>query len=260
MTRNKSRDALATCLGILLIGILIQAAGIMKGDSLVFPGVPQILSAFVRLIGTPATWRMIGTTLGHLALSVLISTAIGVALGMLQGLNDFLRALLKPVMIFLRSIPMIVLSVIVMVLTAYRRVPVVVTCLVLIPMIAEAANEGCRRISPELIDVYRMNSGLNLRVLVSVYLPLMTGYLRQAWLNAVGMGVRMAVTTEYLVQTKNSLGKAIFTSSYFFEYEEIYAYALIMILLILLVSELPLRILKRVSGEGPHLFSVQRKH
>ena len=41
------------------------------------------------------------------------------------------------------------------------------------------------------------------------------------------------------MQTRSSLGKAIYSSSYFNEYEDIYAYALIMILLVLLVSELP---------------------
>ena len=84
-----------------------------------------------------------------------------------------------------------------------------------------------------------MNSALNLRVLLRVYLPMMAGYLRQAYVNAVGMGLKLVVSTEYLVQTRNSLGKAIYSSSYFNEYENIYAYALVMILLVLLVSGLP---------------------
>jgi ABC-type nitrate/sulfonate/bicarbonate transport system permease component len=56
-------------------------------------------------------------------------------------------------------------------------------------------------------------------VLWNVHLPLMTGYLKQAYISAVGMGLKMVVSTEYLVQTKNSLGKAINTSIYFNEYE-----------------------------------------
>ena len=56
------------------------------------------------------------------------------------------------------------------------------------------------------------------------------------------MGVKLAVSTEYLVQTKNSLGKAVHTSGYFNEYQDIYAYALVMILLVLVVSEGPVMI------------------
>ena len=248
-TKRQAGDTAAFCLGIVFLGFLVQAAGWLKGDALVFPGVPEILRAFFRLLGSGRTWQQIGVTLGHLALALALSAALGTALGLLQGLSGKLYFFLRPVTVLLRSMPMIVLTVITMVLTSYDRVPVAVTALILVPMISEAACEGCRRIEPELIDVYRMNSGLTPAVVGRVYLPLMGGYLRQAWMNAAGMGIRMTVTAEYLVQTRNSLGKAVFTSGYFFEYEEIYAYALIMVLLVLGVSGLP-RLISRIGGTG----------
>lgn len=236
---NKRNDTLAFCLGILLAGVMIQAAGWLKGDRLVFPDVGKILAAFVRLLGTGETWQQIGTTLLHLAEALAVSSAIGVALGLLQGRSPFIRTLLKPLMILLRSIPMIVMTVIIMVLTKYSKVPLIATSLMLIPLISEATCEGFLRIDPELIDVYRMNSGFTPRILFRVYLPLMAGYLRQAYTNAVGMGIKLTVTTEYLVQARDSLGKAVYTSGYFNEYAEIYAYALVMILLVVLVSAVP---------------------
>jgi NitT/TauT family transport system permease protein len=147
----------------------------------------------------------------------------------------------------LRSLPMIVLIVVIMVIAKYKWVPVIAPSLVLIPIISEATCEGFRRIDQELVDVYRMNSNFNFSVLVHVYLPLMAGYLKQAYVNAVGMGIKLTVSTEYLVQTRNSLGKAVHSSGYFNEYQDIYAYALVMILLILLVSELPMWIGRRAN-------------
>ena len=240
MERNKKRhDTAAFCLGILLVGVLIQTAGWLKGDRLVFPNVGEILAAFVRLLGTGKVWKQIGTTLLHLAEALAASTIIGTALGIAQGSSPFVRTLLRPLMILLRSIPMIVMTVIIMVLTKYEKVPLIATSLMLIPIISEATCEGFLRIEPEMIDVYRMNSGFTTRVLFQVYLPLMAGYLRQAYVNAVGMGIKLAVTTEYLVQARDSLGKAVYSSSYFVEYAEVYAYALIMILMVVLVSETP---------------------
>lgn len=236
---NKRTETLAFCLGILLVGALIQTAGWLKGDRLVFPDVGEILAAFVRLLGTGKVWKQIGTTLLHLVEALAVSSAIGTALGLVQGRSPFVRTLLRPLMMLLRSIPMIVMTVIIMVLTKYEQVPLIATSLLLIPLISEATYEGFLRIEPEMIDVYRMNSGFTPRVLFQVYLPLMTGYLKQAYVNAVGMGIKLTVTTEYLVQARDSLGKVIYTSVYFNEYAEIYAYALIMILLAVLVSELP---------------------
>lgn len=239
MSQNKAKDTFAFCLGIVLIGAVIQGAGALKGDTLVFPGVDEILRAFFRLMGQGKTYALIWTTMKHLIAAMAVSTVIGVGLGLAMGMLPFLRRLMQPLMIFLRSLPMVILIVIMMVVADYAHVPVLASSIVLVPMIAEAACEGCVRIDRELIDVYRMNANFNGRVLLRVYLPLMAGYLRQAWVNAVGMGVKLAVSTEYLVQTKNSLGKAVHTSGYFNEYQDIYAYALVMILLVLAVSEGP---------------------
>ena len=241
---SKFSESLAFVLGIILIGCLIQAAGWIKGDRLVFPDVPQILRAFFRLLGTQKVWLMIWITLRHLLSALAVSTLIGLIIGLAEGYSDFVHNLFRPLMVMLRSIPMVVLVVIIMVLTKYDRVPLIATSLLLIPLISEAVSEGCRHIDRELIDVYRLNSRFNLQVLWNVHLPLTTGYLKQAYISAVGMGLKMVVSTEYLVQTKNSLGKAINTSIYFNEYEEIYAYAMIMILLVVLISELPLLLVK----------------
>lgn len=237
--KSTRRDTVIFCLGIIFIGCLIQLLGTVKGDALVFPDVLSILRTLLRLLAEPHTYRLIFTTLTHLFIALLCSTVIGVTIGIIEGMSDTARKFLKPLMILLRSIPMIVLVVIIMVLTQYSRVPYIAASLILVPLISEAAAEGCRRIDGELIDVYRLYSGFSPRILFSVYLPLMAGYLRQAYVNAVGMGIKIIVTTEYLVQTNNSLGKAVFSSSYFNEYEEIYAQALIMIALVLILSELP---------------------
>jgi ABC-type nitrate/sulfonate/bicarbonate transport system permease component len=127
----------------------------------------------------------------------------------------------------------------------YRSVPVTAACMILIPLFSEAVYEGCRSLEPELIDVYRMNGGFGFEVAVHVYLPLISGYLRQAFVNAAGMGLKVAVSAEYLVQTKDSLGKAVYSSAYFSEYAEIYAYALIMVFLVLLLTEVPERFFRR---------------
>lgn len=248
MLKNKRSQTLAFCLGILLVGILVQAAGSLRGDRLIFPGVGQILAVFFRLLGEAGTWQKILVTLLHLAEALALSALLGLLLGLAEGFSPFVRNLLRPLMITLRSLPMIVLVILIMVLAHYSMVPLIATSLVLIPILSEAVCEGLLSIEPELLDVYRMNSSLNLRVLGNVHLPLMAGYLKQSWVNAVGMGLKVAVTTEYLVQSRNSLGKAVFSSLFNSEYAEIYAWALIMVLLILILTGIPPLIRKLVRA------------
>ncbi len=244
---KKRNSVIAFCLGIAAAGCLIQAAGWIRNDRLVFPEVSEILHAFGNLLSKKETWSGIFVTVQHLILSLLISTAAGLLLGFCQGLSDWLYSFFRPMMTFFRSMPMIVLTIVLMVMMNYTWVPVAAGALILIPLISEAVREGCRRIEPELIDVYRMNSSLTFSVLRNVYVPSVTGYLLQAFNNAAGMGMKIVVSAEYLVQTRNSLGKAVFTANYFNEYAEIYAYALILALLVILLSVLPALTGKAIS-------------
>lgn len=241
--KNRAGQCAAFLLGLLLVALLLQCASSAKQDSLVFPSLPAILRAFFQLLTRGATYRLIGTTLLHLFISLSIASLIGLALGWLEGSCRSLRVLFTPLMTLFRSIPLVVLVVVVMVLAAYRLVPYIVSVIILIPIISEAACEGYLHIDRELKDICRLNGGVTCYSIFHVYLPLMAGYIRQAYINAVGMGIKIIVSAEYLVQTKNSLGKAVNTSIYFSDYQNIYAYALIMILLVVLLSELPLFLL-----------------
>lgn len=239
LKNKKSREGIAFLLGIALILILIETGSALKGDRLVFPGTGEIGRASIRLITSGSTWTRIGTTLLHIIEALTLSVLIGTGLGIAEGLVPFLHALLNPLMALLRSLPMILLVIIIMVVAPYSMVPVITAGMVLIPMISEAGYEGVVRMDQELIDVYRMNSGLNLTIVSRVYIPMISGYMEQAYINAAGMGLKVIVTSEYLVQTRNSLGKIIYTASYFNEYPEIYAYALIMIGLVILLTGVP---------------------
>ena len=122
----------------------------------------------------------------------------------------------------------------------------------LIPLISEAGYEGCRRIDSDLINVYRLDSGINPRILFRVYLPLTGGYMKQAFVNACGMGLKVVVTAEYLVQTAESLGQAVYNRLNAVEYAELFAYALIMLLLVLILTGIPtaaIRIMDRIHQE-----------
>lgn len=242
--KKKTINFTAFCLGVAAILLLVQAAGPLQGNRIVFPSIPEIWEALVRLLSRGETYALIGTTMLHLLAALAISVAAGILAGIAEGVSEKVYAFLRPAMILIRTLPMIILVILVMTLLPYDRVPVTAGSLVLLPMVSEAVYEGCRNIEPELLDVYRMNSGFNLTVMRNVYLPSVAGYLKQAFFNAAGMGLKVVVSAEYLVQARRSLGKAVYSSSYFLEYAEIYAYALIMILLVVLTTEVPMMIIR----------------
>lgn len=249
MIRNKKYQRIISFVsGFIVLAVLVQLAGSQRGNRIVFPELGEICKAFFRLLREEKTYIAIGVTFLHFAEVLVVSLLIGIIIGIAEGVSDNLRVGLIPFMVMIRSIPMIVLVILIMTVLPYPLVPFVAGTAVLIPLISEAVSQGCRSIEPELKDVYRLHSRLNIRVVLHVYIPLISGYIKQALFNAAGMGLKIIITAEYLVQTANSLGKAVYSSGYFLEYDEIYAYALIMILLVLAVTELPAWIYRKTES------------
>ena len=138
LKNKKTREGIAFLAGILLILALTEAGSALKGDRLVFPDAAEIGRAFSRLMTTGSTWTRIGTTLLHVIEALALSVLIGTGLGIAEGLIPFLHALLRPLMTLLRSLPMILLVIIIMVIAPYSMVPVLTAGMVLIPIISEA--------------------------------------------------------------------------------------------------------------------------
>ena len=249
-TSKKIKNLILFVGGIVIILLFITFIGLIKDNSIIFPSIGEITKTFFSLLGKGETYRYIWITILDFFIAIISSSVIGLSLGLLAGYNDIAKGLLKPFMIIFRSLPMVVIIVIIMLTIPndnYRYVPIVSTTIALIPILYEATSEGIRRIDPFYNDVWRLNSNLNLMVIFKAHLPLISGYLRQAFINAIGLGIKMIVTTEFIAGIRNTLGNAIFDSKALVEYSEIYAYAIILVLIVLFFEWIPFFIIKLVK-------------
>ena len=247
---KKAGEWIAFIAGIGLILALIQAGNILQGKRAIFPPAGETVRAFFDLLCRKETYARIGTTLLHTAEATAVSVAAGMLLGLAEALIPYLHSLLRPLHALLRSMPMILLAMIMLMATRFSKewMPLLTGCLVLIPMISEAGYEGCRRIDGDLIDVYRLDRRMSPGIILHVYLPLTSGYMKQALVNACGMGLKVIVTAEYLVHTANSMGQTVYLKLDALEYAEVFAWALIMVLLVLVLTGIPAALV-RLAGK-----------
>lgn len=246
-TRSKIQNLILFIVGIILIGVILQIMSFIENDAFVFPNVGIIIKDFFLLFGKGETYLYILTTLLHLVIAFTISFIIGFILGMIAGFHKSVEQVLRPIMILFRSIPIIVLIVIIMFLMKFIYAPVVSAVLILIPIIYEEVKNGIKNIDSALTDVYKMNSNFNMVVLTRVHIPLIASNIKTAISTMVGMGIKIVVATEYLCGINNTLGKAIILSVQNLEYDYVYAYSVIMILLVILVEWIPIWIAKLIG-------------
>ena len=247
ITKKRIENLILFIFGIILIFIILQILSMIKNDNFLFPNILEIIKSFFILLSKGQTYIYISWTLLHLLLAFLFSFIIGFSLGLIAGFHPRFAQVLKPIMIFLRSIPIIVLLVIIMFLLDYSFTPVVASTLILIPIIYENVKNGISNINQDYKDAYKLQSNFNHRVLLRVYIPLISTNIKTAISNMVGMGIKVIVTTEYITGANNTLGKAVILEIQNMNYEAIYAYSIIMVLIVVLVEWLPIWIFKLIN-------------
>lgn len=233
------KNTLLYVIGILLVALILQILSFAKGNEVFFPNIIDILKSFFVTLGEGKTYLYISTTLLELLIALILSFILGMALGILGGISNNAYKILKPLMSILRTLPIIVLIVILMLLTRLNFAPVLASVLVLTPIVYEGTCQGIKNIDKTMIDAYKLETNINFEVIRKVYIPLISSYSKASFISCLGMGIKILITCEYICGMNNTIGRAIILASQNLEYEKLYAYSFILVILIMLIEFLP---------------------
>lgn len=226
-------------IGLIFLLFSFVILSLIINDSLIFPDIITILKKTFILLGDATTYNYIKNTLLNLIICILLSFFIGIFLGIISGVYYRVELILKPIFAFIRFIPIIVIIVISMIIFGFDKSPLIACSLFLIPGIYEGTKEGVKNIDRAFIDVYKLNSNISLKVVLKVYLPLISSYSKAKYNDSIGLGLKVLVTTEYVCGLRNTIGKAILNGIETLEYDLIYAYSIILVVLILILEYIP---------------------
>lgn len=229
---------------IILLIFIIYILSFAINNEIIFPSIITIFSDLISKLFTAKTYLYIGNTLLNLLLSLSLSFIIGTILGILGGLFKYVRLFLKPWMTILRSIPIASSLVIIMIVCGLSITPFVIACITIIPIIYEGFCNGITSIDKDMLDVWKLNSNLNIKVIFKVYIPLILSFIKTSFVLALGLGIKVIIMAEYLSGDKNTLGSALMPASNMLDYASVYSYTIIMILLVLILESLPKIIFK----------------
>lgn len=237
---QKLKNLLYYLLGVLLIAVIMQVISSLNDSTGIFvPSVFKIISDFFYVLGDFHTYAAIFNTLKSLVASLLLSCFIGAFLGILSSQFKAIYQILKPLMAVLRTLPIIILIIILMMSLDYENIPVIASVLVVIPIFYEGTYQGIIHLDKDLLDVYRLNSKTNLRVIFNVHLPLISSYSKTSYINSIGMGIKVLIAVEFMTGANNTITKLIMNSKNDLNFSLVYAYSLIIILLVPIIELLP---------------------
>ncbi len=115
----------------------------------------------------------------------------------------------------------------------FSLTPYIITFLMLFPLIYQGTYGAIKAIDQELIDVYKLEDNHFLTGLTHCYLPLISKDIRTALLQSLGLGIKVLVMAEYLSQTRDSIGNELYLAKVNLQYDEVFAWTLLLIVLAL---------------------------
>lgn len=176
-------------------------------------------------------WYSIAMTFIRVIAGFAISCILGVILGIICGLNEYLYGLFNPLVIAIKSTPVMSIIIIALIWFQSGKVPIFVCFLMCFPVIWTNVVEGIWQVDRGLLEmarVYRINRGLILR---RIYIPSLIPYLAAGITTALGLGWKVTVAAEVLSSPRYSIGGHLYNAKVYLESSELFAWTLAVIIL-----------------------------
>ena len=226
----KNKNITGVMIAIFWIAIW-EIASLLIGKEVYLPSPLNTLKALFALSITSKFWYSIAMTFIRVVVGFVISCIAGIILGIICGLNRFLYQLLNPLVIAIKSTPVMSIIIIALIWFQSGRVPIFVCFLMCFPIVWTNAVEGIRQVSKDLLQmarVYRVNRSLIIR---RIYIPSISPYLIAGITTALGLGWKVTVAAEVLSNPKFSIGGNLYGAKVYLESSELFAWTSVVVIL-----------------------------
>lgn len=232
---------------ILLFWILIWWFISFRGNDLIIPSPKQTMSVLIGLSIKLETYTIIGMSLFRVFISLIIGIGLGILFGMLAGLSDWVRKLIQPVVLVIKSTPVVSFIIILLVYVDRAWVPSICGMLLCFPIIYSNMLEGYKMVDDQLISMSNVYKVPFKRKLQKLYLPSTLPYLYAGILTSIGICWKATIAAEVISFLDNSIGYQILNGKVTIEYDHIFAWTIIIILCSLLIEVVAKYLIKKVN-------------
>jgi NitT/TauT family transport system permease protein len=237
---------ISSVLSILIIWYLVY---IVIDHPLLMPSFLDVSKSFISMFKNGVYLVAFGHSIFRLVVSLSVSSLLGILFGFITARYDLLHEWMKPYVTIIKTIPVISAIIIMYVIFGFQIAPYAITFLMIFPLFYQATYQGIKAISKDMMDVYHLETSdwyLGLRF---VYLPNIRNYLLLAFYQSFGLGFKVLVTSEFITQTKNSIGKLLYEARVNLNYDIVFALTLFLIIITLGVEWFANRYKNRLSDE-----------
>jgi NitT/TauT family transport system permease protein len=225
-----TRDRIISLAVAVLLLILWEILSASFGSDQILPGPDDALISLIRMAGSPEFYSALGLTLLRGAIGFALALIIGLAIGIPAGLHSGVDAAFRPLLITIRSTPVIAIILLALIWFRVDQVPIFIGFLTMLPILTTNISQGIRNTEPAFIQMAKLYSVRRRRILRDIYIPSLLPWLFSGVSTAVGFGWRSVIIGEVLSQPRYGIGSMMQDAQSFLLVSEVIAWTLVAVI------------------------------
>lgn len=197
----------------------------------VIPSPEKTLLATLKLFTDASFLSIAGSTVARGLTGFIISLVLGIGTGIVTGINPYVDAFLRPVLVTIRSIPVISIILLALIWFNPGSVPVFIGLLTMFPFITTNVSDGIKSIDRDLVDMAAFYRVSRERIVRELYIPAIMPFIVSGASSALGIGWRAIIIGEVLSQPEYGIGTMMQTAQTFLNIDAVIAWTIIAVLI-----------------------------
>ena len=152
---------------------------------------------------------------------------MGVSFGIFAGINKYFEAFLNPILVTIRSTPVISLILLALIWFKVDYVAIFIAFLTMFPFICTNVIDGIKNVDSDLIEMSRVYKISQSKIIKEVYLPAISPFIFSGASSAMGFGWRAIIIGEVLSQPQFGIGTFMQTAQTYLIVSEVIAWTII---------------------------------
>lgn len=243
--QNKKRSFFI--FGIVFLLFVWSFLALLIDNEMMLPSLIDTGKRLVDILSNKDSYFILFSTIVRLLISVLVSITLGVLVFILVVWKKNIIFFLRPLLTITKTTPVAALIIILLIWFGARYSPIIICVFVLFPLVVETLLLGLERIDKSYIEEMQLNGEHFTYSLIHVYIPFVMPYFYMSLLQALGLGMKVMVTSELISQTPNSIGLQMYLSKVYLDVPGLFAWTLILIGLVILFEYFIQRMQKRIK-------------
>ncbi|MBN1925366.1 MAG: ABC transporter permease subunit [Prolixibacteraceae bacterium] len=174
---------------------------------------------------------IVGTTIFRGVFGFVLSFILGMGFGILAGVSANFNAFLRPILVTVRSVPVIALILLALIWLSPGSVPVFIAMLTMFPFICTNVIDGINSVDSSLAEMAGFYKIGHKRIIREVYIPAIMPFIISGASSAMGIGWRAIIIGEVLSQPTYGIGTIMQAAQTFLNVDAVIAWTIIAVVI-----------------------------